>query len=281
MELQHGVDCCHAALPVDKTQTERPARLLVSVVVVVMSLNKQPMRPAAVAAIALVVAALSVLCPCQGQSKHVKTGGQCKTNGECASGNSCVSNKCVVDLKTGASKSADDAEAGLMELNFVLVSAAGAVAIGILFTMGCVAIIFSGKCSGDPTTACAGRARGMDGFRTLPYVPKNFLRHVPKAPADPKDKKASTADLKKTGSIAGVKDQPPGPAGRPMFDDEPSLAASESRVDQSFSEAEPSEISMASSTPGSPSTVSMSESGIHGPPRHSADTDVSSVSGRN
>ena len=90
-----------------------------------------------------------------------------------------------------------------IDLNRLLLISTGSVALGIVLTVSCVVLIMSGKCSGDPFEANAGRPRGFDGFKTLPFVPKKLFE--PKKPAN----KKGSAPASKAASAVSLQDSAP------------------------------------------------------------------------
>ena len=153
---------------------------------------------------------------------------------------------------------------------WLIVGATG-VAIGIVLTVCCVSLIMSGKCSGDPMSASAGRPRGIQGFKQLPFVPKRMFRQqgaikgppsrVPsraQSIASIKNRQASAASLGRSASR-----QSAGPGSRKSSNilrrqsNGVDRAGSVSMSMSSMSHADTSEASMLSS-----SGVSMSEHSV-------------------
>ena len=111
-----------------------------------------------------------------------------------------LGNRTASGSKGGKSSKASSSP---IDLNKLLLISTGSAALGIVLTVSCVVLIMSGKCSGDPFEASAGRPRGFDGFKTLPFVPKKLFER--KKPAD----KKGSAPASKAASAVSLQDNAP------------------------------------------------------------------------
>lgn len=167
---------------------------------------------------------------CLNTQKWAPTNTGCTSNADCSAVNGstyCVAGQksvCICDMGNSVTNDntscivssgggmggglggmpADDTVSLSSQLNFWLLAGASGVAAGIMLTVGCVALILSGFCSGDPYSASAGRPRGMDGFRQLPFIPKKYK--LPEKGSV--SKKASLASIKSKSSVTSLKEAP-------------------------------------------------------------------------